>query len=168
MLSINECKEIYDAAVAAKDFKGSIEAAKRYLDANDTEGFERVCRGISWWLAGSGIRYMLSDGVSENWYDNGVLSTRQTYVNGKKEGLCEIWHDNGVLELRTTYVNNQVEGVYEQWYDNGVLRYRGNYKAGVLEGLQETWCRDGYPRDRNIYSKNRIVLESESGSIDSV
>lgn len=114
MLSIDECKTIYDAAVAKKACKGNIEAAKRYLDAGDVEGFERVCRGNAGWLKCNDIHYLLSDGIAENWYENGAMSKRFNRVNGLAHGLYEGWSKDGSLAITCA-------------------PYGGAHKGGILE-----------------------------------
>ena len=120
-MNISKCKTIYDAALAAKACKGNIEAAKRYLDAGDVEGFERVCRGNLSWLRSNCIHYVLSDGIAEEWHDNGVLYTRYTYVSGEIKGVYETWDENGILRNRCNFKDNRLDGLYTQWYENGVM-----------------------------------------------
>lgn len=142
-MDLKECKTIYDAAVAAEACKGNVEAAKRYLDAGDTEGFERVCRGNVDWLKYNGVHYVLSDGIAENWYDNGVLHSHHTYVNGKVEGLIEVWYDNGILSRQINYKDDKPDGLCTVWYDNGDTQMRYSYFKGKLCGLYERWNKDG-------------------------
>ena len=142
-MDLKECKEIYDAAVAANACKGNIEAAKRYLDANDVEGFERVCRGNSDWLASNNIRYVPSDGIAESWYNNGVLCTRYTYIAGIIEGLHETWYKSSILSRRVSFKDDRLDGLYTVWHENGVMFTRCNYVNGDRCGLYEEWDRYG-------------------------
>lgn len=64
-MNINECRTIYEAACKANACEGNIQAAKRYLDAGDVEGFERVCRGNWQFLQDNGIEYSLTNGMRE-------------------------------------------------------------------------------------------------------
>lgn len=131
-MNINECEVIYLAAVAAKACKGNIEAARRYLDAGDVEGFERVCRGNRGWLDDLDIPYNLTDGPAEAWHDNGVLSHSHTYVNGKLEGIYKEWHLNGILRQRCVCKGGKREGLYESWNGDGTLKLKITYVNGEV------------------------------------
>ena len=133
MLSINECKAIYLLSVEEQACKGNIEAAKRYLDAGDVEGFERVCRGNVDWLKRKSISYILTPGMAENWYDNGFLRRRGFYVNGKVEGVIETWHENGVLRCKYSGIDDKAEGLYEEWNSDGYLVKTRTYLNGAIQ-----------------------------------
>ena len=125
-----EAQRIYDAAANAGACSGNLGAAKRYLDADDIEGFERVCRGSVAWLAWQRLRYAMTSGVAETWHDNGgSLMEEYTYVDGAQHGVYRSWHDNGQLWVEGTFVKGVRHGAYKEWRANGQL-----YAAGAFEG----------------------------------
>jgi antitoxin component YwqK of YwqJK toxin-antitoxin module len=42
-------------------------------------------------------------GIVEEFYDDGQLKSRGTYIDGRKDGLWEWFYENGQLEHRTTF-----------------------------------------------------------------
>lgn len=100
-------------------------------------------------------------GVQEAYYDNGQISRRKFYKDGKREDVSEYWHENGQLASRSTYKAGKLDGLYEEWYDNGQLGYRSTYKAGRLDGLYEEWHKNGRLRARRPYKAGKIDGLSE-------
>lgn len=143
MLSIEQCRSIYEQAVKVRGYLGNIRKAKEYLDAGDTECFERVCRGRFGWLPEHRVTYTCTDGAVETWHDNGQPWKRYTYVNGKPDGLYESWYPNGRISLRCTNMNGDREGLFESWYDSGQPSERYTYVEGKRVGVFETWYPDG-------------------------
>ena len=85
----------------------------------------------------------IKDGLVEEFYDNGLLSFKGNYKNGKEDGLWELFHENGQLGSRWNYKNGQEEGLFVSFYDNGQLKHRENYIDGELDGLYETFHEKG-------------------------
>lgn len=151
MLTIQECKLILDAARRESTCIGNINAARKYYDAGDIEGFERVCRGSRYWLGGGPTRYTLTDGLCEIWYDNDQPRKRYAYAAGELDGLYEHWHANGQPFERYTYVAGKRNGLYETWYGNGQPCERYTYVAGKRNGLYERWYANNQPCERYNY-----------------
>ena len=132
MLTLTQCEDILTNASEAKACKGNLDAAKRYFEAKDTEGFERVCRGNKDWLLTQAIRYTLTDGRYESWYSDGQLEARCTYKDGNPSGLYESWYSDGQLDARCTYKDGNLNGLYDRWHSNGRLWLRCTYKDGNI------------------------------------
>ena len=45
------------------------------------------------------------DGVSEHYYENGILMFKTNYKNGKQEGIHERFNEKGKIVLITTFKN---------------------------------------------------------------
>ena len=88
--------------------EGNYNAAARYLENDDLEGFERVCRGNVTWLSDIRADYTFTDGVAEKWNENGQLESRCAYTRGRLYGLYETWHENGQLASRRTYEDGKI------------------------------------------------------------
>ena len=58
-------------------------------------------------------------------------------TNEPVTGIVEEFYDDGQLEQRTTYIDGKEEGLSEVFYENGQLWFRGNYKDGELDGIFE-------------------------------
>jgi MORN repeat variant len=132
-MNLKECETILATAIKLGACKGNADAARRYLDAGDAEGFERVCRGNYRWLEAAGIAYVLTDGVAERWHDNGRMYAQSTYVSGKPHGEYFWWHVNGQMGEKSNYVNGKTHGECTWWYSDGQMREQASYVDGVKQ-----------------------------------
>jgi antitoxin component YwqK of YwqJK toxin-antitoxin module len=142
-MNLKECEAIFSAAIKKNLFKGNADAARRYLDAGNVEGFERVCRGNFWWFEDKDIAYALTDGPAENWYDNGQMREQSSYVNGKRHGEYTWWYPDGRVCKQLNYANGEMHGKYTWWYIGGQMRVQANYDDGHLHGKYTWWDEDG-------------------------
>jgi antitoxin component YwqK of YwqJK toxin-antitoxin module len=132
-MNLQDCEAILAAAIKKNLFKGDLNAARRYLNAGDVEGFERVCRGNYEWLKYKDIAYVLTDGSAENWHDNGLICGHFNYVNGKLHGECMWWHNNGQLGNQLSYVDGDPHGQHMRWHADGKLFEQSTYINGVKQ-----------------------------------
>ena len=77
----------------------------------------------------------ISDGLVEEFYDNGRLKRRGNRKNGKENGLWEAFYEHGQLSQRGSLIDGKLDGSYETFHDNGQLEQRGIYKNGKMDGL---------------------------------
>ena len=56
------------------------------------------------------------DGYWERYFINEKLSTKGTYINGKRHGYWEYYFRNGKFHWRGSFNNDQLIGYWE-WYD---------------------------------------------------
>ena len=66
-------------------------------------------------------------GVLEAKYENGVVSERTHYLNGKRNGLRKKWFKDGLLSFQSTYVEGKQHGISKTWWSNGKLRSVSNH-----------------------------------------
>lgn len=85
------------------------------------------------------------NGIYEEWYPNGQLSSRCNYSNSQPDGLRESWYENGNKFMRIEYDKGIKNGVDETCFDDGTLWVRQHYKNGVKHGLYQGRSR-GEPR----------------------
>ena len=52
----------------------------------------------------------VSSGPYEDYYENGQLEKKSTYVAGERDGPYESYHGNGQLWQKGTYVADEVNG----------------------------------------------------------
>jgi antitoxin component YwqK of YwqJK toxin-antitoxin module len=132
-MDISRCKRILDAVSWGLAFRGDISAMKRYFNAGDVDGFERVCRGSHEWLRNRGIAYDLTDGAAECWYDNGQMCEQLNFINGRLHGQRTWWYDNGQLLEQSNYVNGRLHGQSTCWHEDGKVIKQSNYDNGVKQ-----------------------------------
>ena len=82
-------------------------------------------------------------GDYETFYDNGVLRSTGTYIDGKKEGLHKWWYSDGTLEREGSYTKGKKDGVYRWWYISGQLYIKGEYNNGILLDKNICWDKNG-------------------------
>jgi antitoxin component YwqK of YwqJK toxin-antitoxin module len=132
-MNLEECETILAAAIKRKACKGNADMAKKYLDAGDVEGFERVCRGNRKWLEDKGIAYVLTDGAAERWHYNGQVFEQFNYLNGRRHGECTWWYPNGQMLEQSNYVGGNRHGKCTCWNSDGRLLEQANYVNGVKQ-----------------------------------
>jgi len=60
-------------------------------------------------------------GIYEEYDDNGQLSTKGSYLNGKANGVREYYYDNGQLRSKGSYLNGKKSGIWEYYNEDGSL-----------------------------------------------
>ncbi len=70
-----------------------------------------------------------------SYYDNGQVSEKVTFINGKKEGKELIYTLKGILYKVFNYKNGLLEGENKYYNGKGELIIEGNYKANKKNGI---------------------------------
>ncbi|MEI9919714.1 MAG: CHAT domain-containing protein [Bacteroidota bacterium] len=106
-------------------------------------------------------------GESNFYHENGKLSYRQIYVEGKREGPCAEYYQNGnekstgqfhedmqegkwqyffedgKLQIELTFSKNDKTGPIKFYYNNGKVEEESTYKNGKLEGVSLRYNEQG-------------------------
>ncbi len=94
----------------------------------------------SYWENGklSSYSHFSSEGINDGAYilyhENGQMSMRIPYVEGKLQGIGESWHENGKRESLGTLKDGAYCGAYTEWHPNGKVKAKGTYEVGVKTG----------------------------------
>ena len=66
-------------------------------------------------------------------YENGQISWKFSFENGKKEGASVSYHENGQIWEKGIYKNGKMEGVWVSYNKDGTVdkEYAGTYKNNV-------------------------------------
>ena len=96
-------------------------------------------------------------GSSVDYHDNGQLSSKGNYKDGKRDGLVEGFHENGQLRYRRNFKDGELDGLFEWFHKNGQLRFRGNYKNGKREGLWESFDEEGNLTKTKEYKNGELI-----------
>ena len=124
---------------------GKIDGISEYYqsDGTITSAFAKVVKNMpEQWMGVFGLYYEypyhasqnLANGQYEKYHDNGQLSARLTFKDGKKDGPYESYYESGQLRQRVTYKEGKREGLYERYYGNGQLTTKETYKNGKMDG----------------------------------
>lgn len=90
-------------------------------------------------------------GAYEQYYGNGKIVAKGTYVDGKLEGVYQTWHKNGIQKSNVNYQNGNMEGLCQMWYENGQLLRNLYYKNGKIHGPYTSYYEDGSIKEDSNY-----------------
>lgn len=102
-------------------------------------------------------------------FSTGVLKSKASYWQGRKEKWSYTWFRNGIKNTARHYVNGQKVNVHKGWWPNGSIRFIFQYKNGVNEGEQLHCFSNGVLAQRQHYVNGREAgrqsMWNESGKI---
>jgi antitoxin component YwqK of YwqJK toxin-antitoxin module len=70
-------------------------------------------------------------GTVENYYDDGQLSLRRHFIDGKPDGVTEAFYENGQLAARANHKDGKPFGVSEIFDKDGNLTETRTFRNGV-------------------------------------
>jgi antitoxin component YwqK of YwqJK toxin-antitoxin module len=93
-------------------------------------------------------------GSHEFYYQNGKLSSKGMYANGKKEGTWESYFQSGKKQSSVSYKNDVPVGVATGIYENGVKMFEMDFdKDG--KGTTTNYYENGAVRSSGSYKNNK-------------
>lgn len=111
-------------------------------------------------------RLNFPDGEQLDYYSNGVISQRATFIDGFMHGTYKTWNSDGVLMKVINYDNGIMHGPYIEYYENGQPCFKVNFSNSLWHGSYELYYKNGqlyeqsnwdhgYPHGEfTIYHKN--------------
>lgn len=75
------------------------------------------------------------------------------------------YYENGVVSERGQFVNGKADGKWEQFGEDGRLKMKAHYQEGSKEGNWFVWSDDGESLVEMVYQNNRLQ-ESHLWKID--
>jgi len=98
-------------------------------------------------------------------YENGVVISRELYINDKREGLSYYFYENGILKNETSYVNGKKQGLTKEYnqeeliqsliyYHNGYITDREDINITDEQGLEQGTWKYFYPDGKLKTEKN--------------
>lgn len=101
----------------------------------------------------------IKDGPFEKFHENGQISQRGFYVNGKKDGIFQFYDIYGVLEKQETYVDGIKNGNFYIKKNNKIIK-EGTYEDNKLYG---TWTKYVYDKKGFISSIEQYLDGKKHG-----
>lgn len=78
------------------------------------------------------------------YYCNGNVKSKITFVNGRADGYAQIYHENGKISEEGMWKINRWVGSYKLYYDNGQVQHEFVYNAsGKRDGPQKYFYENG-------------------------
>ena len=66
-------------------------------------------------------------------------------------------HENGQLTDKGNYKDGKFDGLWIKWYENGKKKMESNYKDGKIIGLQVIWHENGQKRTERIWKDGEEI-----------
>jgi antitoxin component YwqK of YwqJK toxin-antitoxin module len=97
-------------------------------------------------------------GLVETYEDNGVLTLKENYKDGKRDGLQEnYWWNSGDLWFIANYKDGKRDGLVEQYWSNDQVKGKTNWKDGEMDGLSEQYLENGQLDSKDCYKNGESV-----------
>jgi antitoxin component YwqK of YwqJK toxin-antitoxin module len=123
-------------------------------------------------LAATGIFYGTvkdSTWCYYSYYDHSI-TTRETYIKGKRNGLMINYYNNGNPSEKISWVNDKKDGPWEQYFADSTPKLKATYKDGKLEGeflvnfdTGKPYLKGGY---KNGLREGKWTFYTEEGKTD--
>lgn len=109
-------------------------------------------------LAAEGV-YSRKDVKDSTWnyysYYTKTLSSRETYVNGKKHGIAYTYYTTGQVAEEREWKNGISDGIWRQYYENGVARFATSFVNDKRNGVFMMNYPDGKPEWKGFYKADK-------------
>lgn len=112
-------------------------------DANEYEGKGFVENLVTTTRADISYKNNALNGVKNYYFENGILSNRENYVDGEVEGIAESFARNGQKIAEYTVTKGKANGKYKTISPKGFVECEGNYIDGQYDGLSTCYFADG-------------------------
>lgn len=90
-------------------------------------------------------------GESNHYHENGKLSYRQTYVDGKREGPCAEFYPNGNKRSVGQFHADMQEGHWQYFHEDGNLWIDLSYEKGLKKGSGIFYHKNGNRQAEGTY-----------------
>ena len=90
-------------------------------------------------------------------HENGTLSYRGVYLNGKRQGLSTWYFPNGKKSSEENYVNGDASGEFRQYFESGALLLKGNMVKGKWDGEIEFYHPNGRLLGKDKYKAGEYL-----------
>jgi antitoxin component YwqK of YwqJK toxin-antitoxin module len=78
---------------------------------------------------------------------------RPINAKGQLHGIWEEYYDNGQLWYKGTFINGIEHGPWITYYDTGQLCYKRTYNMGQRDGIFEWYDEDGSIQEISFYAR---------------
>lgn len=95
--------------------------------------------------------------IHGDWIDffvDGSMKQKRSYLNGEKHGSHHGWYESGQLKFEYFFENGLSIGNHKAWYHDGSLYKDLNYKDGHEFGSQKMYRPDGKLRSNYVVREN--------------
>lgn len=98
-------------------------------------------------------------GITEDFYEDGQIAHRRTWLNGLQHGLQQDWYGSGQISMEESSCMNQLHGYRRAWHPNGKLAYETLGEHGHLITHKE-WDEQGNLTHDTMYGREAQDYEA--------
>ena len=91
------------------------------------------------------------------YFDNGSISFKGSYLNGKLHGNSLRYFSNGKLSIDANYSNGILNGIYQGYFESGSIREKTPYVNGKISGTVEYYHPNGKILGRDIFRNGDFI-----------
>lgn len=100
-------------------------------------------------------------GSLTEYFDNGAVSFKGNYLNGKLHGNSSWYFTNGKLSTNANYSNGILNGTYQGYFESGSMMEKTPYVNGKISGTAEYYHPNGKILGRDIYRNGDFLRPEE-------
>ena len=82
-------------------------------------------------------------GEYTSFWENGEMSSRGFFNDGKMDSIWKFWDSNGNIEGISNWRKDLKHGKWTAFYNSGQIQKESNFHEGELEGLQFEYYKNG-------------------------
>ncbi len=82
-------------------------------------------------------------GEYTSFWENGEMSSRGFFNDGKMDSIWKFWDSNGNIEGISNWRKDLKHGKWTAFYNSGQIKQESNFKEGNLEGFQFEYHQNG-------------------------
>ena len=97
------------------------------------------------------------NGLSIKFFENGKMESKTQYVNGLINGPSTYYYESGKIRATLNYSNNLINGISYAYFENGKLMEKANFKNGELEGAYYNYNIHGQIIRKRYYKKGEMI-----------
>ena len=110
---------------------------------------------------GGWAEFEVKDGVRNGFYlqyfKNGIIEKRLTFVEGRAHGQGIEYFENGSVSIIQNHKDGLKEGLATSFYENGKQHSISHYQNGKREGVYQSYFDDGRLKIELLFKDDKII-----------
>jgi antitoxin component YwqK of YwqJK toxin-antitoxin module len=94
-------------------------------------------------------------GIVRCYYNNGMLESQATYLNGKMNGIHKLYL-SGKIAHEIPYKDGEIDGVAKYYYDSGKISAETPYSNGKINGTEKVYSESGTLVREIVYKHGNV------------
>lgn len=99
------------------------------------------------------------EGCSFSWFRTGGLEVSAYYQADKSHAMVTWYYENGLPSLMEEYVDGVKQGEYVRWYDTGKMMEEARHRDGIPDGPYAKYYRDGSLKEQGRFVDGKRLVE---------